>query len=124
MVKEPPYNNILLQPTVLTDTYLSAHQFRSPPMRFAHIVVNVTNYVSGSITPSLVTFDPASGASYPLIIGTPMTDNGLQVIKVGPGIQPHPNVSANDFLPDNWQVILTAAEGTNLTASIGSNVGV
>lgn len=118
-----PYQSIILEDTALTATYTSPAQLSTPPLERGHIIINVSAYTSGSITPTIVGTDPASGIQYQLLVGPALNSVGYTIMKVGPALQTYAGLAAADFLPNGWQIILTAAAGTVLNASIGLNEG-
>lgn len=88
----------------------------------AHVIVDVTAWTAGSVTPKLQGKDIASGKYYDLLIGPALVATGTTVLKIGRGISPAANGAAGDLLPETWRVVLTHADATSITYSVGAVV--
>ena len=118
------YSFSLLPSTAITDTVNTANVTNSPNVPFAQICINISSFTSGSITPHIQGYDPASGLFYDILVaGTPLASTGLTVLTVGPAVGAS-STSAANFMPAEWRVQLVAASSTVLTASVGVNQGV
>lgn len=84
----------------------------------AHLIINVTNAGTGSITPKLQGKD-ANGVYYDILVGAAITSNGINVIKVGRGMTPSPNAVATDQLPRTFRVVITANNANPMTYTVG-----
>ena len=116
------FSKIIRASAALTATYTSSAISNDTPLKFGRIIVNVSTYTSGSITPKIEAYDPASDTYYTLLTGAAINATGQVVLKVGPGITPAANLAVSDFLPAQWRVVLTAGVSTNLTCSVGVNM--
>lgn len=119
-----PYSLTLLPSTAITATINSSDVTSAPALKYAQVCINISAFTSGSITPHIQGYDPASGNYYDILVGSALSATGLTVLSVGPGIATTANVSSPNFLPSDWRVQLIAASGTVLTASVGVNQGV
>jgi hypothetical protein len=88
-----------------------------------HVLLNVTSAGTGSITLAINGVDPASGATYPLLTGTAVTTNGMNVYRVGPALTPSANSVANDYLPRTVQITVTHNNANSITYSVGAVIG-
>lgn len=86
--------------------------------RSCHLIVDVTSAGTGSITPKIQGKD-ANGVYYDILVGTAITSNGTNVLKVGLGMTPVANAVATDQLPKNFRVIITANNANAMTYSVG-----
>jgi len=116
------FSKVIRASAALTATYTSSAISSDTPLRFGQIIVNVSAFTSGSITPKIEAYDSASGTYYTLLTGAAISATGQVVLKIGPGITAAANVAVADFLPAQWRVVLTAAGGTALTCSVGANL--
>lgn len=88
-----------------------------------HAVINVSVYTAGSYTPKIQGKDPVSGNFYDLLVGSAINSTGTTVLKVGPGLAPSANASAQDILPRIWRMTFSGASSPNMTFSVGINPG-
>jgi hypothetical protein len=116
------FSSVLFPSAVVTTTTNTNSVNNTPPLTQGHIIVNVSARTSGSITPSIEGYDPASTTWYTILTGTAISAVGQAVLKVGPAFTVAANVSVADMLPQIWRVKLTAAASTSLTASVGINL--
>lgn len=84
-----------------------------------HLIVDVTAGTGFNLTPKIQGKDSVSGKYYDLLIGVAITATGTTVLKIYPGIAVSPNVAASDILPRTWRVVVTAADATSATYSVG-----
>jgi len=85
--------------------------------RGIHVIVEVTNAGTGSITPK-IQGKGANGTYYDLLVGTAITANGVTVLKLGPGIAAAANAAAPDFLPRVFRIVITHNNGNTITYSV------
>ena len=79
-------------------------------LRCGHIIINVSAYTSGSITPAIIGYDAGSSTyAYTLLQGSAISAAGTTVLKICPGITAAANVSASDILPVNWQLSVSGS---------------
>ena len=86
------------------------------------VVINITATVS---TPSVVAkidgFDPLSGAWYNLLTASAITSVGRVVLRIHPELLAAANLTAQDFLPRVYRVVMTHADTDSITYSVGIN---
>ena len=115
------FNPVILASQTITATTVGTVQ--SPtPVKWGQIIVNVTARTSGSITPHIQGYDPASGSWYDILVGAAISSVSQTILYVGPAFTVTSNVSANAFLPTYWRVQLVTASSTNLVASVGAQL--
>lgn len=88
--------------------------------RGVKVFVNVTNAGTGSITAAVQAKDPASGAYTTLLASAAIVANGATVLTVYPGLPATANVSANDVLPRQWRVSVTANNANPINYTVGA----
>lgn len=81
-----------------------------------HLVVNVTSAGTGSITPK-IQGKGNLGTYYDVLVGSAITTDGANVLKIYPGIAPVANGAASDVLPPVWRVVITANNANSVTYS-------
>ena len=89
--------------------------------RGLHLVVDLTAFSSGSLTPKVQGKD-GNGIYYDLLVGPAIAATGTTVLKVYPGLTPSANAIANDFLPSVFRIILTVGDATSITYSVSYNL--
>jgi len=94
----------------------------SPAMKCGHVIVNVTAFTAGALTPHIQDYDPASNTYYDVLVGPAIASTGKTVLKVCPGITPIANGAAADFLTTNWQIQMVAGTADAITYSVGMEV--
>lgn len=87
--------------------------------RGLHVILDMTNVGTGSVTLSINAKDTTSGKYYLLLAGAAVTTNSTNVYKVYPGLPATANVSANDILPRTFQLVVTANNANAATYSVG-----
>jgi hypothetical protein len=86
--------------------------------RGGHFIVTVVTATSGTYTPHIQGYDPASGLWYDILIGSAISAVGTTVLKVYPGIGVVANGSASDVLPLTWRVQLIGASTPSMVISV------
>ena len=94
----------------------------NPYGRGVKVIVNVTNAGTGSITATIQGKDPGSGAYYTILASAAIVANSVNVLTVYPGAPATANVSANDALPRQWRVAITANNANPVSYSVGATV--
>jgi len=87
-----------------------------------HVVLDTTVIGTGSVTVSIKGYDPASGKYYTLLAGAAVTTNTTKVYSVFPGATAATNVTANDFVPRNFRITVTANNANAAVYSVGASV--
>lgn len=90
--------------------------------RGVKVFVNVTSAGTGSITAAVQTKDPASGVYVTLLVSAAITATGMTVLTVYPGLPATANVSANDVLPRQWRVLVTAGNANPMNYTVGATL--
>lgn len=88
--------------------------------RGVKVFVNTTAIGTGSITVSIQAKDPASGAYVTLLASAAIVTNVMTVMTVYPGGPVTTNISANDVLPRQWRVSVTANNANPANYSVGA----
>jgi hypothetical protein len=113
----------LLTSASRTTTQTSA-DIPNPVGRFLHVILDTTTIGTGSVTVTINGKDPASGKYYLLLSGAAVITNTTSVYKVGPGLPATANVSANDMVPELFQIVVTANNANAVVYSVGYNLNV
>lgn len=94
----------------------------NPYGRGVKVWVNTTAIGTGSITVTIQGKDPGSGAYTTLLASAAIVTNTVGVLTVYPGLPATANVSANDVLPRQWRVSVTANNANPANYSVGACV--
>jgi len=94
----------------------------NPYGRGVKVFVNVTAAGTGSNIVSIQGKDPASGAYYTVLASAAIIANGLTVLTVYPGLAAVANLTANDALPRQWRVLVTAGNVNPVNYTVGACV--
>lgn len=86
-----------------------------------HLIVNMTTVGTGSVTPK-IQGKGNLGTYYDILVGSAITTDGVNVLKVGVGLAPVANGSAADFLPSTWRVVVTANNANAATYTVSASV--
>lgn len=88
-----------------------------------HLVVDVTANPGtlGSITVTIQAKDPVSGKFYTLLASAAITAVGTTVYRVGPALTAAANLVANDVVPKDLNILVTANNANPMTYSIGAH---
>lgn len=84
------------------------------------VVLNTTVIGTGSVTVSIRGKDSVSGAYYTIIAGAAVVTNTTNVYTVFPAAPVTTNVSANDFIPAVFDIIVTANNANAATYTVGA----
>ncbi len=87
--------------------------------QYLDVIVDVTAWTAGSITPTIQGQDPASGKWYTLLAGAALVAVGTTVLRIGPGLTAAANLVANVALPRTWRVSVAVGGAQSITYSIG-----
>lgn len=90
--------------------------------RGLHVVLDVTNAGTGSITITISGKDALGGLYYTLLTGAAVTTNSTNVYKIFPGATAVANAAANDILPRTWRVTVTHNNANSITYSVSASV--
>ena len=111
----------LLSGVGATASVTSADQI-NPYGRGVKVWVNTTGIGTGSITVAIQGKDPGSGAYTTLLASAAITTNTTTVLTVYPGLTASANATANDVLPRQWRIAVTANNANPANYSIGASV--
>lgn len=90
--------------------------------RGLHVVVDVTNAGTGSITITIQGKDALSGQYYTLLTGAAVTTVSTNVYKVYPGLTAAANAVASDILPRTYRILMTHNNANSITYSVGASI--
>jgi hypothetical protein len=85
------------------------------------VVVKTTTVGSGSITATIQGVD-ANGTTHTLLAGAAIVTDTTNVYQVFPGAPVTTNVSANSFLPQTWNVVITANNANAAIYQVGIDI--
>ena len=86
------------------------------------VIINVTAIaVTPSVVPTIDGFDPLSETWYNLLTGSAITGTGQTVLRVHPELTAAANLTAKDFLPNRYRVVMTHGDADSITYSVGIN---
>ena len=114
-------NITLINASASTTTQASADQ-KNYNGRGCIIVLDVTNAGTGSITLAIQGKDRVSGKYYAILTGTAVTTVSTTIYRVYPGLTAAANATANDLLPRDWNVQVTANNANAMTYTVGAIV--
>lgn len=84
----------------------------NPGNRGVHVIVNVSAYTSGTMTPIVQGKNPITAVYYNICSGAGITSTGVVVLKVYPGVTTATGV-CSDAIPKTWRFqMLGAATST------------
>lgn len=86
------------------------------------VYVNTSLIGTGSITVSVQAKDPASGAYVTLLASAAIVTNVMTTLTVFPGLPVTTNVSANDVLPRQWRISVTANNANPANYTVGASL--
>ena len=86
------------------------------------VVINVTAVgVTPSVVPTIDGYDPLSDTWYTLLTGAAITGTGATVLRVHPDLAAVTNLTAQDFLPKKYRLVMTHGNATTITYSVTVN---
>lgn len=86
------------------------------------VIINVTAIAATpSVVPTIDGFDPLSETWYNLLTGSAITGTGQTVLRIHPNLEAAANLTAKDFLPQKYRVIMTHGDADSITYSVGIN---
>ncbi len=87
-----------------------------------HVVINTTlDAAAASVVPTIDGYDPLSDTWYNILTAAAVTAVGTIVLRVHPDLLAVANLTAQDFLPRVYRVVMTHADGDAITYSININ---
>ena len=91
----------------------------NPYGRGIKLQISVPTYGSGSFTVSIQ--GVINGVAYTILTSAAINASGTTILSVYPGLTASANVTGNDVLPPQWQVVLTPTTFTgvvNIAAAV------
>lgn len=86
------------------------------------IIIDVTAVTATpSVVPTIDGLDPASDKWYNILTGAAITATGTTVLRVHPDIPAAAQLTAQDFLPAKYRIVMTHADADSITYSVGVN---
>lgn len=91
--------------------------------RGLHLILNVISgaAVANEVTPILEGYEPIFGTWYPILTGTAINSNGVNILKLYPGISGVGDIRA-DVLPKQWRLRIEHAGGDDVVYSAVANL--
>ena len=115
------YNKSLYQSAARTATP-TAVEITDDLVTGIHVIINVTaSAATPSVVPTIDGFDPLSATWYNLLTGAAITGTGATVLRVHPDLVAAANLTAQDFLPETYRVVMTHADADSITYTVGIN---
>lgn len=107
-------------PAATTVTYTSP-DIVNTVARGVKVTLDTTAIGTGSVTLTIQAKDKASGKYTTLLAGAAVITNVTNVYTAFPGATVTANVSANDWLPEIWRIVVTANNANPATYSVGAS---
>lgn len=86
------------------------------------VVINVTaSSATPSVVPTIDGHDPLSDTWYNILTGSAITGASAVVLRVHPDLLAAANLTAKDFLPAKYRVVMTHADADSITYSVNVN---
>ena len=86
------------------------------------VIINVTAATSTpSVVPAIDGYDPLSQTWYNILTGVAITGTGATVLRVHPSMASASNVTAGDFLPETYRIVMTHGNSNSITYTVGVN---
>ena len=86
------------------------------------VVINVTaSAATPSVVPTIDGHDPLSDTWYTLLTGAAITGTGATVLRVHPELLAATNLTAQDFLPAKYRIVMTHGDGDSITYTVNVN---
>lgn len=74
--------------------------------RGIHLIINLSAYSGGVITPVIQAYDTTSNTYYNLLTASQITTTGITVLRVYPELPAVINQTAQDILPAIWRAVI------------------
>ena len=86
------------------------------------VIINVTaSAATPSVVPTIDGFDPLSETWYNLLTASAITGASQVVLRIHPELLAAANLTAQDFIPRRYRVVMTHADTDSITYSVGIN---
>jgi hypothetical protein len=115
----------LLTSASRTTTQTSVDQFNDFGTKGAlAVILDVTATTTGALTVTIDAKDPVSGKYYNLLTGAAVNTVSTNRYTVGPSIAAVANVNAQTYIPSTFRIVVTVADATAVTYSLGYCIGI
>ena len=111
-----PVQSILITSSAKTTTQ-TVKIYTPAGLKCGHIIINVSAYTLGNLTPHIQAYDAGANAYYDILVGAAISATGRTTLRVCPGLTAAANLTVNDFLPLNWQLSIVAGTADSITYS-------
>lgn len=74
-----------------------------------------------TVVPTIDGFDPLSGKWYNILTGTAIATVSTVVLRVHPDLAAVANLTAADFIPEKYRVVMTHGDADSITYTVGIN---
>jgi hypothetical protein len=74
-----------------------------------------------SVVPTIDGFDPLSGKWYNILTGAAIATVSTVVLRIHPDLVAVANLTAADFLPQKYRVVMTHGDADSITYTVGVN---
>jgi hypothetical protein len=74
-----------------------------------------------SVVPTIDGFDPLSGKWYNILTGAAIATVSTVVLRIHPDLVAVANLTAADFLPKKYRVVMTHGDADSITYTVGVN---
>jgi len=115
------YNRSIYQSAARTATP-TAIQVDDDNVQGIQVIIDVTaSAATPSVVPTIDGFDPLSEKWYNLLTGSAITGTSTTVLRIHPELTAAANLTAQDFLPEVYRVVMTHADADSITYTVGIN---
>lgn len=109
-------------PSVARIATPAAVQVTDDLVKGIQVIIDVTAITdTPSVVPTIDGFDPLSASWYNILTGAAIVATGTTVLRVHPEIVAAANLTAQDFLPERYRVVMTHADADSITYTVGVN---
>lgn len=115
---------VLLPSASRTTTQTSVDLQNRGGLSSLNVVLDMTVVGTGSVTLTINGKDAASGKYYLLLSGAAVITNSTNRYRVGKVLAASANAIAQDYLPDTFQIVVTANNANAATYSVGYSLTV
>lgn len=100
----------------------TAVQVDDDKVQGVQVVIDVTAVAATpSVVPTIDGFDPLSETWYNLLTGAAITATGTTVLRIHPELTAAANLTAQDFLPERYRIVMTHGDADSITYSVNVN---
>ena len=115
------YNRSIYKSEARTATP-AAVQVDDDSVQGIQVIIDVTAIAATpSVVPTIDGFDPLSAKWYNLLTGSAVTGTGTTVLRIHPDLTAAANLTAKDFLPERYRIVMTHADADSITYTVGIN---